>query len=124
MGSIKINVDAAVNSKEDRFGVGVVARNEAGEVLLTASKTVWPFYIVERAELEAFQWAVQLVKDMQWSEVILEGDAQNVVNSLQCKLSRGIHNQVLVNNILAATSGINHLSFNFCFREANNVAID
>lgn len=39
-GVVKLNVDAAVNSKENRIGVGVVARNDKGAVLLAASKTL------------------------------------------------------------------------------------
>lgn len=77
---------------------------------------------VERAELEAFQWAVKLVLDQQWSNVIFEGDANNVIEALHQKLSRGLHNQVLVNNILASTSVLESVRFNFCYREANNVA--
>lgn len=113
-GTIKINVDASVNTKDDGFGVGVVARNDAGEVLLSASRTMWPFNSVERAEIEAFQWAMEIAKDKQWSSIIVEGDALNVVNALQGKISRGIHNQVIINNILAAVRGMHDL-FQFLF---------
>ena len=55
LGSIKVKIDAAVNNKENRIGLGVVARNEAGTVLLVASKTLWPSILMGWAELEAFQ---------------------------------------------------------------------
>lgn len=96
---VKVNVDASVNIKEGRSGIGVVARNSDGEVILSASKTVWPFISVERAEIEAFQWALKLIQENQWRKIIVEGDAQNVVKALNGTKVRGFHNQVLVENI-------------------------
>lgn len=52
----------------------------------------------------------------------IEGDAQNVVKAIQGKLKRGFHNQILVENVRAAASGIPQVFFDFCYREANNVA--
>lgn len=72
---IKINVDAAVNVNDDKVGLGIVARNASGEVLLATSKPMWHFVSVERAELEAFQWAMELIKDQKWRRVLVEGDA-------------------------------------------------
>lgn len=119
---IKTNVDAAVNSRDDRIGYGLVARTNAGEVIYAASKTSWPFISVERAEIEAFQYAVDTVLERNWSNVIVEGDAQVVVNALHGKISRGTHAQVIVNNIINASARIPHISFSFCFREADAVA--
>lgn len=64
-GHVKINVDTAVNTQEDRFGLGVVARNSDGAIMLAASKTMWNFHSVERAEIEGFLWAVELIKEQQ-----------------------------------------------------------
>lgn len=82
-GVIKVNVDAAVNDKESRFCMGFVAHDSFGTVVLAASKTRWPLATVERAELKAFQWAVEIIKSQNWSQVLLEGDASNVVLALQ-----------------------------------------
>lgn len=87
-GFIKLNVDAATKPQEDRIGLGVVARDKEGTVFLSASKTDWPFISVERAELEAFQWAVDLAIDSGWQNVIVEGDAQTIVRALQGSISR------------------------------------
>lgn len=43
LGYVKVNVDAAINLKEGRFGLGVKVRNSDGNLLLTASKTMWHF---------------------------------------------------------------------------------
>lgn len=62
------------------------------------------------------------MKERRWSNVIFKGDAQTVVKALQHNLPRGLHNQVLFNNIFDILSDVNSYSFSFCFREANNVA--
>lgn len=77
---------------------------------------------MERAEIEAFHWAAGVVKDRNWSKIIIEGDAQVVVKALQRSITRNIYNQVLINNTLNHVAEVNSLSFSFCFREANNVA--
>lgn len=77
---------------------------------------------MERSELKTFKWAMDLIKEQQWREVVIEGDAQNIVHALQGKIKRGFHAQIIVENVSAAASEIQHLQFNFCFREANNVA--
>lgn len=107
--TIKLNVHATVSDKENKIGIGVVARNEAREILLAASKTKWPFISVELAELDAIQWALDISKDRHWRKVIIKGDAQNVVKALQGKISRGLHAQVLVDNILVAALSIPQL---------------
>lgn len=122
LGTIKINVDATINSADNKVGIGVVARNAHGNVLLSAAKTVWPFISMERAELEAFKIAIDFVKDNSWSNVIIEGYAQNVVNALCGKIKRGGHTHILVSNISFVVSKLIGISFSFCFREANNVA--
>lgn len=77
---------------------------------------------MERSELEAFNWAVNLIKEQQWRDVVVEGDAQNIVHALQGKIRRGFHTQIIVENVSVAASDIQHIQFNFCFSEANNIA--
>lgn len=119
---IKVNVDATINERDDRIGLGMVVRDASGSVLLAASQSKWPFISVERAELEALLWAVDFIKDRGWHHVVMEGDAQYVIHALQRKSNRSFHNQIIVDNILASVSAIDHLSFSFCYREANSVA--
>lgn len=64
---------------------------------------------------------MDLVKDMKWNNVIIEGDALNVVKALQGKLLCGLHSQVVVDNTIPAPASIDKLCFEFCFREANCV---
>lgn len=93
-----------------------------GTVLLSAARTVWPVVAVERAEIQGFSWAADIVNEKNWSNVMVEGDAQVVVRALQGSISRNLHNQVLIDNVRFQMSKIADHSFSFCFREANNVA--
>ncbi|XP_057535284.1 uncharacterized protein LOC130813467 [Amaranthus tricolor] len=117
-----LGAKTAAANKENRIGPVVVTRDDVGTILLAASKTIWTSISVERVELEAFYWAAVYVKGMQCSNVIFKGDAQIVVDALQHKISRDLHNQVHVTNILDLLSNVGSFSFYFCFREANNVA--
>lgn len=121
-GVIKINVDAAVRTDDSRIGIGIVARDSSGAVILSAAKSSWPFISVERAELEAFKFAIDIIGEYKWSHVIVEGDAQNVVNALSAKLKRGGHTQVEVDNIIFSVSKLIGISFSFCLREANSIS--
>lgn len=83
---------------------------------------LWPFITVERAELEAFKIAIDFILEHHCSNVIIEGDTQTVVDALCGRTVRGLHSQVLVNNIRELASSCFGISFRFCFREANGVA--
>lgn len=85
-------------------------------------KHIGLFISVERAELEAFKMALDLVHEHRWSPVIIEGDAQLIVEALCGKIVRGLHSQVLVHNIRHSAALLSGITFCFCFREANHVA--
>ncbi|CAO2821316.1 unnamed protein product [Amaranthus hypochondriacus] len=89
---------------------------------MAASKFSWPFYGVEKAEIDGVLWAVQTPISSGWNNCFFEGDARSVIDALNGKVARAVHNQVLIDNILTFASRIEHASFAFCFREANMVA--
>lgn len=121
-GVVKINLDAAINEEDDRVGLGWVARRSDGSVIKAASKTVWPFLGVERAEIDAFLWAVESGCQEGWQACVFEGDAKVVVDALNGGISRAGHHQVLIENILASSKVFREVSFVFCYREANLIA--
>lgn len=78
-GVVKCNWDVANDFCGRRMGVGVVARNHAGEVLVTKCMTMVSIMDPQTAEALAARAAAKLVHQFGYSHVILEGDALVVV---------------------------------------------
>ncbi|XP_042944508.1 uncharacterized protein LOC122278379 [Carya illinoinensis] len=87
-GSIKINWDAAVDVPQAKVGIGLVARDHEGRILVTKQLIISSIPDPLLAEgLGAFQ-AASLARDMEFSPVILEGDAVQIVNGINHQLER------------------------------------
>lgn len=80
---IKVNFDAALMHRQNWYGMGVVARDSSGMVLLAAAKMHRHLFPAEMAEISAVDWAISLVLQQHWDSVILEGDAALVIEALK-----------------------------------------
>ncbi|KAF5449783.1 hypothetical protein F2P56_030195 [Juglans regia] len=80
---IKVNWDSAVDKIEGFIGVGVVARDNAGHTI--ASKRTKKHLFPDPALAEAYGAliAVQFGVELGLSQVIIEGDSLQVINSLK-----------------------------------------
>lgn len=121
-GVIKINVDGGFSLKEDRHGIGFIARTHEGKVLAAGAKSLWACSSVEEVEARATFWAVQYGIKHGWPNVIIEGDCRCLIEALQVKMSRCFHTQTIVDNCRALSSCLSSLSFLFCYRDSNEVA--
>lgn len=121
-GFVKINIDAAVDIGAGRAAIGMVARDSVGAVLVAAAHPLGPWTGVERAEIEGMLWAVSMVASLGWKHCIFEGDAKLIIDALNGRIGQAVHNQVLIDNILARSQDFAEVSFSFCFREANAIA--
>ncbi|XP_021715186.1 uncharacterized protein LOC110683148 [Chenopodium quinoa] len=101
-GVIKLNCDASLCT-EGWVGLGVVARNSSGEVLLAAcrrSRAFWPPII---AECKAVLMAVRLAKRYEFKDIVIESDSQVLVG----RLNKG-------SIFLTDLDGLLEDVFNFC----------
>ncbi|XP_074288445.1 uncharacterized protein LOC141613600 [Silene latifolia] len=120
-GFIKINVDAHV-AGSGVVGLGVVARDEAGSVVGMGCRRVEAEWDVEVAEARAASFGLEVANRLGFSNIILEGDALNVVlavkNESVARSPFGLCvNDVIVNLRLFPSSFFSHVK-----RGGNTVA--
>ncbi|KAF5452039.1 hypothetical protein F2P56_027079 [Juglans regia] len=104
------------------MGLGVVLRNENGEVLACASSRKVPALDSSIVETVALWFAVELCMDLGFNRVTFEGDAQLVVktvNSEEEDLSYGGH---IIEDIKTILKRSNAWVVQFIGRKGNNVA--
>ena len=75
LGSIKINVDAAVGIQST--AIGIIATNHEGNVL-AVQVFRGPFLFAEETEATAIQKACELAVRIGWKRIELETDCQNL----------------------------------------------
>ena len=118
----KINFDAAVFADIKVSGVGVVIRNDKGEVMAALSARGPPVTDSEEAKVLAGRKALEFALDLGFSEVVLEGDNIGVMRSIQ---SKGANNSSLghiYGDIHCLAAGFRVWSVSYVKRTANSVA--
>ncbi|XP_075655096.1 uncharacterized protein LOC142625299 [Castanea sativa] len=81
--SIKINFDGAVFNDLNEAGVGVVVRNERGDVKAALSEKIAMPSSVEVVEMLVAKRASIFAKELGFRNVRFEGDAEGVVRSIR-----------------------------------------
>ncbi|XP_042962682.1 uncharacterized protein LOC122296954 [Carya illinoinensis] len=79
---VKVNWDAALKIKEGRMGIGVVIRDENGDVMVSLCSQRRNVRDPLVAELQALRQAMKLCADLNITDVIFEGDALKVVKAV------------------------------------------
>lgn len=82
-----MNVDAAVSSKADYAGIGVLVRNSAGDVMAASTFQVLFLGDVEFVEAITVQKGTQFATDIGLVPAIIESDSLNVVNLIGNKIT-------------------------------------
>ncbi|KAL2931098.1 Tritrans polycis-undecaprenyl-diphosphate synthase, partial [Bienertia sinuspersici] len=98
VGLIKVNFDVALDRKLGKVGIGIMARNEEGEILIT------------KATFLHQDWDPELCA------------AQVVIQALEGKQSRTGYVESYVRGARILAAKFEEISFTFCFRECNEIA--
>ena len=78
----QLNFNAAVFANREASGVGVVIRNEKREVMAALSAKGATVVDSEEAEMLACQKALEFAVDASFSNLIIEGDNVNVMQTI------------------------------------------
>lgn len=87
-GFVKINWDAALGLEKKRMRMGVVVRDEEGEVLVSLCKAREGIRNPTLAELYALWRALKLYAELNWAKAIFEGDAMVVIKYVNSSRSK------------------------------------
>ncbi|XP_030496466.2 uncharacterized protein LOC115712332 [Cannabis sativa] len=120
--SIKVNVDGAIFSAEQKFGFGYVARDAHGKliegILGSWTGAVGP----EIAEVIGVKEALSWIKRKGWTGVEIETDALVVVQAVLGSVSMPSQFGFLVQDCRSLISSLNCVSLHFVKRSVNRVA--
>ncbi|XP_059458381.1 uncharacterized protein LOC132187978 [Corylus avellana] len=82
-GLYKINCDAAIDVKNGKMGVGLILRDHDRRVFAAGSFTQMGWLDPTTVEERAIVRATQFCKEMDVSNVIIEGDAHTIIRAVQ-----------------------------------------
>ncbi|XP_030943104.1 uncharacterized protein LOC115968042 [Quercus lobata] len=120
--SIKANFDGAVFGEEQEVGIGVVLRDCEGQVLAALSEKVRLPATVEVLEMMAARRAALFARELGFSRVCFEGDAELVVKCLQSGLVSNALTGHLVKDFMSIRGYFQSSSIIHVRRQGNHVA--
>ena len=118
----KVNFDAAVFADLEASGVGVVVRNDKGEVMASLAARGPPVRDSDEAETLACRRALEFAVEAGFSELILEGDNLTVMKSLISLKPNRSRLGHIVEEIQCILAGLRSFAVSFVKRSANTVA--
>ncbi|KAF5452147.1 hypothetical protein F2P56_027178 [Juglans regia] len=119
---VKANWDAAVDQKERKMEIGIIIRDEEGEVLVVVEGQ--QRYVVQPAVAESYAlWkAIEVCRDLNLERVIFEGDAQVIVKAVNSKEEDRSAYGSIVEASKKLISSWKDWSVEFVYRHANEAA--
>ena len=82
LGELKVNFNGATFAESDEARIGVIIRNESGEVMATLSKKIAQPHSVKILEILAARRAIQFTVELCFHHATFEGDAEGVIKAL------------------------------------------
>jgi hypothetical protein len=121
-GVLKTNWDAAVDGKRRKIGVGVIVRNHEGGVIAMMCEIINFIQDPVTAEALAARRAVEFSRTLGVGELILEGDALQIVEALQSEDGGRSLYGVIIEDALQIMQSFLNCKVSFIHREGNEEA--
>ncbi|KAL8116352.1 hypothetical protein AgCh_022741 [Apium graveolens] len=87
IGAVKVTVDAEIFAESFSYGIGMLARNDMGEVIWGRSESYPGNVCADFAEAMVVKEALSWCKLNKWQEIVLESDCLSVVQALRCSIT-------------------------------------
>ncbi|XP_065623642.1 uncharacterized protein LOC136064997 [Quercus suber] len=118
----KVNFNGALFSEANTAGIGVVIRNEEGQVMVSLSqKTTLPFTAIE-VEAMAARRALELALETGFQQIILEGDSQILLSALEKNFHTLSNFGHLITDIQYLASCFSKMQYSHVRKHCNTVA--
>jgi ribonuclease HI len=121
---VKVNVDAAIDKGVGRMGFGIILRDHEGNFLAAKSATQMGLWDLEAVEALAAYLGVILGQEMGVQQLILEGDAKQIIDAIQAKDRNDSMIGHLIDDVRQCLRCITRWQVNHVFREANRVVYE
>ncbi|KAF5468871.1 hypothetical protein F2P56_012982 [Juglans regia] len=119
---IKANWDGAVDKEGKKVGLGVVIRNEEGEIMAAVGEQKSFISDPAIAEVYALRKAMELCRDLNFGRVIFEGDVQVIVNVVNEEEEDLSSYGCVIEDAKKLLKGRSQWSVKFVNRKANEAA--
>ena len=121
-GVICLNSDAALFDAEGSMGLGVVARDHRGSLLISCHQPIQGLLSPEEAEALALQRAVQLAQEEGYEKVVFTSDCLSLIQRLKSGVMDSSPAGILVSGIKEMTTSFTSVSFTHVSRFLNVAA--
>ncbi|XP_021721532.1 uncharacterized protein LOC110689111 [Chenopodium quinoa] len=118
---VKINTDASL-AIEGWIGLGMVARDNKGQVIWAASRRVRAFWPPEVAKAKATLRALVLGSRYKLKDIIVESDCKLVIDRLSTGARNTTYIDIVLGDILFMCTKFNSVSWSHVKRDGNCVA--
>ncbi|XP_030957684.1 uncharacterized protein LOC115979763 [Quercus lobata] len=119
---LKINFDATVFRRLSKAGIGVIIRNNAGEVEGALSSSIPMAHSVADLEALACLKAVQFALELGITRVVFEGDSAVIINALLHGVGAFATFNNILDDICMLSTVFQFVEFSFVNRHCNSVA--
>ncbi|KAK2639502.1 hypothetical protein Ddye_027297 [Dipteronia dyeriana] len=121
-GGYKVNTDVVLDAQEGHIGVGIIIRNDVGDVMASGAQRVMGGYSVPIAEAIAILKGMQFACNSGLNPCIFESDAHEVVYIINSRVSPLSEIGLIISDIMRLLDGPFNFHVTFAPRSANRVA--
>ena len=119
---MKVNFDGALFKETDSAGLGIIIRNDLGLVMAASSQIIPLPTSVEMVEVLAACNAICPARELQFNKVIVEGDSEVVIKSLNSSNVSFTSFGHIVRNIKIVFAAFSEISFCHTRKHGKKVA--